>query len=186
MFYYFKAIMCFSFSYRYLVEEYRVGKALIHVIFQNSAMGCLNFVYLIWELPTYKHAIINLPIALEEYAKIERSSARICLENVIIYLFFWALFLNYIFLKSVEHQNKKDCLLNPIWAYNWNQCNFELCQEVKQTQEEREKMNRILVKFDVVGRKWVEFRIEDKGKCRRLGFLNYFCSVIPALLFLSG
>ncbi|KAG5194465.1 hypothetical protein JEQ12_013262 [Ovis aries] len=31
----------------YLKEEESVGKALIHVIFQNFAMGCLNFVHLI-------------------------------------------------------------------------------------------------------------------------------------------
>ena len=105
--YYFKANMCFSFCHRYLKEEESVGKALIHVIFQNFAMGCLNFVHLIWKLPTYKRAIINLPIALEEYAEIEQGSASVCLENVTIYFFFWALFLSYCFSKVSKTPKEK-------------------------------------------------------------------------------
>ena len=47
-------------------------------------------------------------------------------------------------------------------------------------------MNRILVKSEMAGRKWVEFRIEDERVQKTVEFLNYFCSDMPALLFLSG
>lgn len=86
--------ICFSFYHRLFLKEQYVGKAQIHVIFQNIAVEYLSFVHQMWKPLTYSHVVIRPPIALGENAKSQTDIVWSYLENVIAVCFFWGLFLN--------------------------------------------------------------------------------------------